>query len=340
MPLYKQPESDNWWCRFSIRGVKTRRSTGTTDRCAAEDFETKLRSDLYRQLRLGERPRYTFDDAVRRWKELADGRDKARDEERLKWFEQYLAGVALVDIDRELIEKCRAVRAAESSQATANRYMACLRMLLRRAHREWDWIDKAPVVPMFSIEKREARFLTRSQARQVLKELRSRSSHLADVAEVALETGMRMSNVTGLSWPQVDLRRRQLIVPASRSKAGETIAVPLSSRALAILKAQRGEHPEHVFTYRKGPKRSSRALPFHDANGRIFKAATAAAGVPWLRFHDLRHTWASWHVQDGTPLQALQELGGWKSFAMVQNYAHLSTDHLRQFVDKRGRKRA
>ncbi len=53
-----------------------------------------------------------------------------------------------------------------------------------------------------------------------------------------------------------------------------------------------------------------------------------------FRWHDLRHTWASWHVQSGTPLFALQELGGWESSDMVRRYAHLSADHLTPYADR------
>jgi hypothetical protein len=53
-----------------------------------------------------------------------------------------------------------------------------------------------------------------------------------------------------------------------------------------------------------------------------------------FRWHDLRHTWASWHVQAGTPLFALQEMGGWSSAEMVRRYAHLAADHLAPFAAK------
>ena len=60
--------------------------------------------------------------------------------------------------------------------------------------------------------------------------------------------------------------------------------------------------------------------------------ARARAGLTDFRFHDLRHTWASWHIQHGTPLFALQELGGWECERMVRRYAHLSADHLAVYV--------
>jgi integrase len=58
------------------------------------------------------------------------------------------------------------------------------------------------------------------------------------------------------------------------------------------------------------------------------------AEIDNFRWHDLRHTWASRHVQSGTPLFALQELGGWESSEMVRRYAHLATDHLAPYADR------
>ncbi|OFZ67423.1 MAG: hypothetical protein A2V79_05905 [Betaproteobacteria bacterium RBG_16_56_24] len=57
-------------------------------------------------------------------------------------------------------------------------------------------------------------------------------------------------------------------------------------------------------------------------------------GIENFRWHDLRHTWASWHIQEGTPQHVLQELGGWSTPEMVQKYAHLSADHLAPYADR------
>lgn len=221
MSLYRRDQSPYWWVRYSVRGVKTRRSTGTTDKAQAEEFEARLRSALWRQVQLGERPRYTWQEAVSRWYAEAQTRGRDRDRERLKWFAQYLDGLALADISREIIDKLRALKAKESSPSTANRHLALLRMLLRKAYRQWEWIDKAPSVPMYRLEKSEPRFLTPAQFRRLRAEL---PKHLKDLAEFSVETGLRMRNATHLTWDQVDLRRKLLIVPARQAKAGATLS--------------------------------------------------------------------------------------------------------------------
>lgn len=62
------------------------------------------------------------------------------------------------------------------------------------------------------------------------------------------------------------------------------------------------------------------------------RQALQRAGIEDFRWHDLRHTWASWHVQRKTPLHVLQELGGWESVEMVRRDAHLSGDHLAEYA--------
>jgi integrase len=120
------------------------------------------------------------------------------------------------------------------------------------------------------------------------------------MAIFTLATGLRRANVTGLTWEQVDLPRKLAWVHPDQAKAHKAISVPLNDTAMQVVREQKEKHPVFVFSYEGNP---------------VFQASTAAwykaltrAGIENFRWHDLRHTWASWHVQGGTPLFALQEL--------------------------------
>ncbi len=86
-----------------------------------------------------------------------------------------------------------------------------------------------------------------------------------------------------------------------------------------------------VFTYKRNPVKQ--------VNGVAWKKALKRAGIKNFRWHDLRRTWASWHVQAGTPLNVLQELGGWESASMVRRYAHFAADHLAAYAETLARPR-
>jgi integrase len=84
---------------------------------------------------------------------------------------------------------------------------------------------------------------------------------------------------------------------------------------LAVLRRQVGRHPTRVFTFR--------GQEIANVNTKAWKAALKRAGIEDFRWHDLRHTFATWHRQAGTPTHELQRLGGWKTGAMVERYAQL-----------------
>ena len=113
---------------------------------------------------------------------------------------------------------------------------------------------------------------------------------------------------------------------ARPAKARKAIAVPLNGAVLAIVQRRKGTHPTHVFSFR--------GKPITQVSTKAWYGALKRAEIDNFRWHDLRHTWASWHVQSGTPLFALQELGGWESAEMVLRYAHLTADHLAPFAER------
>ncbi len=103
--------------------------------------------------------------------------------------------------------------------------------------------------------------------------------------------------------------------------------VPLNADAVAVLQEQVGKHAQFCFTYRGEPIR-------WDVTNTVWENALRKAGIGDFRFHDLRHTWASWHRQAGTSCDELKDLGGWKSRVMVDPYAKFLTDNLRRAASR------
>jgi integrase len=184
--------------------------------------------------------------------------------------------------DRRITE---AKRADGCSNETVNRTLALIRATLRKCARDWEWLDRAPAVQLLKEPTRRIRFLNRHQARTLLREL---PPHLQAMANFTLATGLRAANVTRLTWEQVDLSRKLAWVHPDQAKARKAIAVPLNDTAMQVVREQRRKHTTRVFTY-KGE-------PIEQANKRAWYNALKRAGIEEFRWHDLRHTWASWHV--------------------------------------------
>jgi integrase len=327
--LYRRSNSRCWWTRFTTPdGKEVRRSTGTEDKKDAEEYEAKLKQELWRIARMGERPRRSWQEAVVRYtRETEHQPSHADDIYHLRWLDGRLAGLSLVEIDEDVIDQLIEERKGQGvSNATVNRCIALVRAILRRAERKWRWIDRAPAVSLLPEPRRRVRWLTREEADRLIAEL---PEHLADMARFTLSTGLREANVAQLEWSQVDLDRRVAWIHSDQAKAKKAIGVPLNNDAMLVLRHWQGRHPIRVFAWAKPRKGRPREwTPIKQADHATWTKALKRAGIENFRWHDLRHTWASWHVQSGTPLHVLQELGGWATIGMVQRYAHLAPQHL------------
>ncbi|WP_425438675.1 tyrosine-type recombinase/integrase [Propionivibrio dicarboxylicus] len=314
-----------WVDVVAPNGERIRQSAGTEIKSQAREFHDKLKSELWRLSKLGERPRRSWNDAVVRWlKEQSHKATIETDKIHLRWLDAHLSGVMLCSINRRMIDRITEAKLAEGvSNATVNRILEVLRAILRKCVNEWEWLDKAPQVRMLREPTRRIRYLTRDEAKRLISEL---PPHLADMAAFSLATGLRRANVTGLQWSQVDLDRKIAWIHPDQAKARKAISVPLNVEAVALIQKQLGGHPERIFSYR--------GRPILQVSTKAWYRALERAGIEDFRWHDLRHTWASWHVQAGTPLFALQEMGGWESSEMVRRYAHLAADHLAPYADR------
>ena len=318
MSLYKRTDSPNWWIKICHGGRKIQRSTGTDDKVKAQEYHDRLKVSLWEEMRLGIKPRRSWKETVVRW--LAETEEKAthgEDVKKLRWLDPLLGHLMLDQVTLDVIDTVRTERAKTVARSTVNRYLGLVRSILRRARDEWEWIDKAPKVKLYKEPLPRERSISPHQAETLLAQL---PTHQRDVVLFALATGLRKKNVLGLEWSHVNLETGHAWVGAADSKNRRPIAVPLNATALEIVRRQIGKHRERVFTYR--------GRPITQANTRAWRRALKRAGIENFRWHDLRHTWASWHRQAGTPTHELQRLGGWRSAVMVERYAHLAPDYL------------
>ncbi|TJZ75620.1 tyrosine-type recombinase/integrase [Chitiniphilus eburneus] len=320
--LYQRGEI--WWVRIVHQGREIRKSTGTTNRVAAEEWRDQLKASLWRQVKLGERPEYRWEEAVEKWFGERIDRPAAYNWRlTLRWLHPHLHGTKLVDITRERIENIKKAKQREGVKPrTVNDVLNVVRSVLRAAH-EWEWIDRVPVVKTMAEPARRVRFLTETEETRLIQEV---PQHVKPIVRFALCTGLRMSNILSLEWSQIDMARRVAWIHPDQAKARKAIPVPLNSDAATILREQMGQHLTHVFSYR--------GEPLLRVNGRAWREAVARAGVENFTFHCLRHTWASRHIQSGTSLHALMEMGGWSDVDMVRKYAHFGAEHLVEHAER------
>lgn len=317
--IHRRRESRFWWIDAVLpNGRRLRQSSGTENRAEAEAFLAKLKAEAYRDAYLGVKPKRSWQEAVVRYLE---GKANLRNIRTLKQIcrdlHPFLGDKTLDQITGDVVwDICQRLLRRGRAPATVNRYLSLIRGLLRMARDEWQWITEHPRIRMLPGEVERDRWLTRGEADRLILAC---PPHLVAIVRFALATGCRASEITGLEWNRVDLDRRTAWL--NRTKNGTPRGVPLNRDAVAVLEGQRGKHPQFCFTYKGQPIRWG-------VCNTAWLEAVKKAELTDFRFHDLRHTWASWHRQAGTSTDELKDLGGWKSRVMVDRYAKFATEHL------------
>lgn len=317
--IYQRPNSRFWWIDTVLPdGQRVRGSTKTEDRQQAEAYVAKLRHEAFQVAMFGAKARRSWQEAVVRYLEVKANLRSIEDVRRIcRMLHPYLGALMLDEITGDVIWSITQGELKKGNKpATVNRYLATVRSLLRMARDEWQWLTTFPKVRLLSGEVERDRWLTRQEADKLIAVC---PPHLAALVQFALATGCRAREITGLEWERVDLARQTAWL--NQTKNGTPRGVPLNRDALTVLEAQRGKHPRYCFTFRGEPIR-------WQLSNSAWLTALGAAGIKDFRFHDLRHTWASWHRQAGTSCDELKDLGGWKSRQMVDRYAKYATEHL------------
>lgn len=314
-----------------------------TRKSDARDWARQVEVDLQRgrHLPTKEAARRTVAEMIDRYVTVTlpakpRNRDAKKAKALLDWWRQRIGMVSLFAITPKLISECRDELLSQQtrlkalrSPATVNRSLAALSACFRAAIREWHWLDASPM-PAVSRGAESAgivRWLSDDERARLLDACRERAASfpwLFPLVLMALATGARRGELLGLKWRDVDLDRGMVVFHITKN--GERRAVPIAGVAIEALRAwasgsgqARDLAGELVFA---GPD-PARPVYIEQA----WREVLTSAQITEFRFHDLRHSAASYLAMSGATAPEIAAVLGHKTLQMVKRYAHLGEQH-------------
>lgn len=307
----------------------------------AQQTESAIREG--RHFKTTEAKRHTLTELIDRYSRdvLAKKTKNARDQIRqFEWWKAEIGNHTLADVTPALIAQYRdklmsgiTSHGKPRSPATANRYMAALSVAFTTAIKEWGWMDDNPMrkVSKGKESRGRVRFLSDDERMRLLKACKeSSNAYLYTVVVLALSTGMRQGEIMGLTWDVVDLNQGRAIL--HETKNGERRAVAITGHALELLKALskvRRIDCNLLFPAKENaPQKPQKSMDLRTPWETVVKKAE----LQDFKFHDLRHSAASYLAMNGASLAEIAEVLGHKTLQMVKRYAHLSEGHTARVV--------
>ncbi|WP_456371190.1 phage integrase [Thermodesulfatator atlanticus] len=241
-----------------------------------------------------------------------------------KHVKPFFGHKALARIDKRLATTYQQKRLSEGAKpATINREIALVRHMLSRAV-EWGFIEQNPLQGLSQLPENNDdkwKYLTEEDFLQLEKAI---NPHYRDFLVFLTYTGLRLGDALRVTWKDVDLDGEVILIRGSRTKSGKAFGVPIHSKVKEIL-VKRAENA--------GKNEEERIFRHSDSEfRRAFKKALKEAGLPDIRIHDLRHTFASWLALKGIPIQQIQALLGHSQITTTLRYAHLNPAVLKDAV--------
>jgi integrase len=282
-------------------------------------------------------------------------KSEAKQKAQLLWWKEQLGSYSLAEVTPALIAEKRdeffrgiTYRGTQRSPATVVRYLSALSHAFTIAVKEWGWMEDSPMrkVSKLKESRGRVRFLDEEEKERLLSACKEvPNPHLFPVVLIAISTGMRYGEIINLTWADVDLSRKRIIL--EQTKNGERRAVPIAGQTIELLTQL--EKNRRIDTNLLFPKlRSEAPSEFFQKHHleRVQKVqkptqlrsswtiALKKAEIKDFRFHDLRHCAASYFAMSGASLAEIAEILGHKTLAMVKRYAHLSDSHKHTVVDR------
>lgn len=309
----------------------------------AQSTEAAIREN--RHFKTTEAKRHTLAELIDRYiRDVLPSKKSAKVQaQQLTWWRAEIGSYTLADVTPSLLAECRdtlgretTVRHTQRSPASVVRYMAALSHAFTIAVKEWGWLEDSPMrkVTKPKESRGRVRFLSDDERVRLLKACKESSNpYLYPVVVLALSTGMRNGEIMGLTWDSVDLNRGRAIL--HETKNGERRAVALTGHALEILKELgKVRRIDGNLIFPSKENRTQKPMDLRTP----WEAALKKAGIDDFRFHDLRHSAASYLAMNGASLAEIAEVLGHKTLQMVKRYAHLSEGHTARVVESMNQK--
>lgn len=314
----------------------------------AEKTEAAIRQRRY--FSVFEAQRHTAAQMIDRFtKDVLPNRPKQRRDltSHLAWWKSEIGAHLLSELTpavlsaaRDKLSKATTVRKKKRAPATVLRIMASLSAVLKVAERDWQWIESSPMAKISKpvAGRGRVRYLSADERSRLLSACEELAHpHLPTIVVLALSTGMRQGEILGLRWELVDVRKHLAIGHAQllETKNGERRSVAIAGAALAAVRAlseREGRTTGFLFPSTR-PRPKTKELGEYPVDvRRPWNEAVAKAKLKDFRFHDLRHSAASYLAMNGATGSEIAAVLGHKTLAMVKRYAHLSESHTASVV--------
>jgi integrase len=346
MSLYERKDSETWWVSIVVNGRRLRISTGTENKKLAEKIHAKVLVDIEEGRYFdNQSKRRTLKEMIDRYeREYTDHKDyysKARDKSIFKNLYVFFGQDTTLQEVENLIGGYENHRKGQltnrrqpPSPASVLKELATLRRMFNIARKQWKWKVANPVseIELPKVRNERVRYLEAAEYTRLLNVLNSEElseEWLKPFVVIAIDTGLRLTNLCELRWSEINLFSRMIVIAAEKMKNDDYIGIPLTDGAFQTLKELQKIKclSGHVF--------HDNGQPLYDRKvQRAFRKALKKAEIADFHFHDLRHTFASYLRQKGVDLHTIGTLLGHKDLRMTKRYAHLNVDALKEAVSK------
>jgi len=334
---YLRKRGKVWYFEFMYKGKRYYEKIGAVSKTVAKEIANEIRSKIIRGEYIPQKEKsITFKEAAENYLKWyinhSNARPRSKEEQKRKVEKliQFFGNFRISEISENLIERYKEHRLNEGvSKKTINRELNVLNSIFNRVKELNLYNGDLPKVKKFKTDSDDTvKYLTPEEARRLVEAC---PDWFKPVVVFALNTGLRAGEIFSLRWENIDFENRVIYIESTSTKTKKTYKVPMNETVYKLLKKLEKEKKEHgyVFTNRLG-------LPYKYEDRtylKVFKNACKRAGIENFRFHDLRHTFASWIAMKSKDIYAVQKLLNHSSLEMTKRYAHLTENYLRQVVN-------